>query len=552
VSGENLRYGDFSLGGIESDFSYDDFRITLDLLAHNVGRQVLSANGSFPFDLRLERDSTGVADVPVDLEISADSFPAAIALAFLKSLEQVEGTVSGDVRIGGTAADLEPAGTLVLANASARLPDLGVRHRNVQANLVLTPDGDVEVDGSLRSEGTAEVTGSVSLSSSLLAVGLDLEIQARNFLAVNRRDVIGRLSGTAGIRGTYGRPRITGDLTVEQGEMMVEEVARSVEVLDLSDPAFFDVVDTTSVTLRPILRPTQNPFLQNLRLDSLTLTMARNSWLRGRQLNVEMAGTLDVFWDRTAQYLTFLGSLDAVRGTYSVFSRQFQVEEGTVSFPGVPGVNPDLNIRALNRLRTPENEQLEIIATVEGSLLAPRVSLSGNSAFPIGEDDLVSYLIFGQPAYAVGAGRSAFAEESAVALRGATANLAVGLFSSELGSILTRDTGLDYLAVTQGSYGNLDSEIRQWEGALFATQVEIGKYLTEDIFAALQWRPIRAEGSEVKPLAAIRIEVRLADNWTLEGYMEDRFLRNSMFLLGSGDLDSGYSRGFFLYRQWGY
>ena len=215
----------------------------------------------------------------------------------------------------------------------------------------------------------------------------------------------------------------------------------------------------------------------------MTLTMAQDSWLRGRQLNMELAGTLDVYWDRTVQNITFVGVLDAVRGTYSVFSRQFQVEEGTVSFAGVPGINPDLNIRALNRLRTPGNEQLEIIATVGGSLLEPRVSLSGNSSFPIPEEDLVSYLIFGRPAYAVGAGQRDAAQ-------GATANLAVGLFSSELGSLLTRDVGVDYLAVTQGSFGNLGPRETQWQGAVYATQVEIGQYLTEDIFVALQWRPL--------------------------------------------------------------
>ncbi len=552
VSGQDLRYADFSLGGIESDLQYRDFQVTLALTAREGDREALRATGSFPLDLRLQRDSALFSEAPVHLDITTDSFPAAIALGFMESLEEVEGTVSGEVHIGGTAADLEPSGALFLADGAALLPDLGVRHRGIVAQLTLTPDGLVEVDGSFRSGGTAQVTGAVTLKSALEEVGLDLEVRARDFLAVNRRDVTARLSGTAEIRGSYGRPRISGDLTVEQGEMRVEEVARSVEVLDLSDPTFLTAIDTTAFLLRPILRPNRNPFLQNLRLEDLTLTMARNSWLRGRQLNIEMAGTLEVFWDRTAQNLTFLGALDAVRGTYSVFSRQFQVQEGTVSFPGVPGINPDLNIRALNRLRTPKNEQLEIIATVEGSLLAPRVSLSGNSAFPIGEDDLVSYLIFGQPAYAVGAGQSAEASERATALKGATANLAVGLFSSELGSILTRDVGLDYLAVTQGTTDQFDPGRRQWEGAVFATQVEVGQYLTEDIFAALQWRPIRADNSSLKPLAALRIEGRLADNWTLEGYMEDRFLRTSMFLLGSGDIETEYSFGFFLYRQWGY
>ena len=81
----------------------------------------------------------------------------------------------------------------------------------------------------------------------------------------------------------------------------------------------------------------------------------------------------------------------------------------------------------------PGKRSPDIIATVGGSLLEPRVSLSGNSPFPIAESDLVSYLIF-EPAGLRGGARQGMP-------RGATASLAVGLFSSELGSILTRDGG---------------------------------------------------------------------------------------------------------------
>ena len=564
ASGQNLRYGEFSLDQVNSVLGYQDLRVNLDLQAEKGGQQVLSATGFFPLDLRIDPESSDLSEAPVDLRVSVDSFPAAIALAFIRSMQQVEGTVSGDLRFQGTAGDLEPRGELFLRDGSALHPGLGVRHRGVQAHLVLTPDGVVEVDGTLESEGTASVTGTVILGEPLSNPELNLAIQLRNFLAVNRRDFIGRLSGTAGLSGEYERPVVTGDLRVERGELMVEEVARSVEVLDLSNPGFLNVVDTMLVALRPVIQASQNPFLQNLVLRDMKLTMAQDSWLRGRQLNLEMAGTLDVYWDRKVQNITFVGVLDAVRGTYSVFSRQFQVEEGTVSFAGVPGINPDLSIRAINRLRTQRNEQLEIIATVGGSLLEPRVSLSGNSSFPIPEDDLVSYLIFGQPAYALGSGQRESAGQGADALRGAGANLAVGLFSSELGAILTRDLGVDYLAVTQGASGDFDSGERQLAGAFLSTQVEIGQYLSDDIFVALQWRPLGgAGGSNLRQLAAFRVESRLWDNWILEAYMEDRFLQNSLFLLGNAEIDSDnnrglrgffkdYSKGFFLYRQWGY
>ncbi len=546
LSGRGLRYAEFSLGELRSSLRYDGQQIDLDLSADDGGRQVLFARGFFPADLRFRSAGPRIPHGPVDLTVSADSFPAAVALAFLQDMEDVEGALSGNLRFGGSSTDLEPSGDFYLFDGAASIPALGVRHRAVGAHLVLTPDGVVRVDGSLRSGGTARVSGTVTLVDPLANPRLDLTLEGQNFLAVSRRDVQARISGSVMVTESYRRPRVEGALTVEEGVLMVDEIARSVEVVDLSDPAFFDVVDTTLVTLQPILRASQNPFLQNLRL-SVDLTMVQDSWLRGRELNVEMAGSLGVYWDRTERNLAFLGVLDAVRGVYSVFGRQFQVEEGTVSFPGTPGINPDLDITALSRLRTTDGP-LDITATVKGSLLAPRVTLSSNAPFPIAESDLVSYLIFGQPSYALGSGQRRVAAEARDLFTGAGASLAVGLFSSELGSLIAKDVGLDYLAITQGQ----DQRGGQTIPGLGTTQVEIGQYLTDNIFAALYWRPLGSGGgTDQNRLAALRIETRLSDRWTLEGYMEDPLFRTSLFRVG-GPRPNEWNLGFFLYRVWGY
>ncbi|NNM04940.1 MAG: translocation/assembly module TamB, partial [Gemmatimonadetes bacterium] len=460
-------------------------------------------------------------------------------------MEEVEGTLSGALRFQGLSSDLEPSGDLRLADGSAFFRPLGVRHRDVQARFQLSRDGVVEVDGSLRAGGTATVTGTVTLADPLSDPSLNLTVTGQDFLAVNRRDVRqARLSGSVLVSQSYRRPRVEGSLRVEQGVLMVEEVARSVEVVDLSDPSFFNVVDTALVTLRTVIQGSQNPFLQNLMLN-VDLTMARDSWLRGSNLNVEMAGNLGVYWDRTERTMAFLGVLDAVRGVYSVVGRQFQVQEGTVSFPGTPGVNPDLNIRALNRLRTTDGT-LEIIAAVEGSLLEPRVVLSSNAAFPIAESDLVSYLIFGRPSYDLASGQRAQVANAAGVLGGAASSIAVGLFSSELGSLLAPELPIDYLAITQ-EYG---ADLGARAGLFGTPQVAIGKYLTDYIFAAVHWRPW-LNGTGQSRLAALIVEAELGDNWTLEGYWEDRFFRNSIFRVVGLGADE-HSLGFLLFRDWGY
>ncbi|MCJ7629729.1 MAG: translocation/assembly module TamB, partial [Longimicrobiales bacterium] len=174
---------------------------------------------------------------------------------------------------------------------------------------------------------------------------------------------------------------------------------------------------------------------------------------------------------------------------------------------------------------------------VVGSLLAPRVSLSSNSSFAIAESDLVSYLIFGLPSYALGSGqRNAFA-----------GSLAAGLFSSELGSLLARDVGLDYLAISQDQSSNLTRTLG--DAVKENTQVEIGQYLTENIFAALHWRPWATSQGR---FAALRLETRFSDSWTLEGYWEDRLLRSGLWAGRDLGLNLDKVFGFFLYRQWGY
>jgi len=549
ASGRDLRYGDFSLGSMDGDFDYADQRFRIELRAGEGGRQVLSASGSFPADLRVHADSARIPDGPVDLHVVVDSLPAAVALAFLDTFEDVEGAFTGTLDLGGSTSDLAPSGDLVLTGGAASLPDLGVRHQNVEARFSLSPDGVVEVDGSLNSGGAARVTGRVTLSDPLSDPRLAIRMEAQNFLAVNRRDVQARLSGSVAIAGQYRRPTVSGALTVEQGVLMVDEVARNVEVVDLSDPAFFNVVGNELVTLRPVVASSQNPFLQNLRLDSMSLTMAQDSWLRGRELNVEMSGTLGVFWDRTERNMAFLGILDAVRGGYSVFGRQFQVQRGTVSFAGTPGINPDLDITAVNRVRDPNGDRLDIIANVEGSLLEPRVTLSSNSPFPLAESDLVSYLIFGRPSYALNQGQSGIATQAADMFTGATTSLAVGLFSSELGTVLAQDVGLDYLAITQGRTGGGGAAGSR--DPFSTTQIEIGQYLTESIFAALQWRP-QGQSANQNRLASVRLETRLSDRWTLEGYWEDRGLRSGLFGIGTTETNPPKIYGFFLFRQWGY
>ncbi|MGW8265869.1 MAG: translocation/assembly module TamB domain-containing protein [Longimicrobiales bacterium] len=553
LAGESLRYDEFTLAGLDSEFTYRNQRLEGEAWASEGGRQVLAVEGSMPLDLRLRPEGSRIPREPIDLTMAVDSFPVALVLVVVEAMEEVQGELSGQLRLRGTPDALAPVGGLHLGGGSVLLPALGIRFTEAEAAFALNPDGTVGVTGSLRSVGTGRVNGTVNLHP-LTDPRLDLTVSADNLLAVQRRDVQAHVTGEVQVLQTYRRPRVQGSLTVEQGVLMVEELARTAEVVDLSDPLFMDVLEEET-TLRPVVRASQNPFLQNLML-AVDLSMSRDGWLRGKDLNVEMDGDLQVFWDRAQRDLAMVGELEAVRGYYTVLGRQFQVRSGGVRFVGTPGVNPNLDIEAYYRLRTGDGDQWDIIANVGGTLLTPRVSLTSNAAFGIAESDLVSYLIFGRPAYALASAQNQYVQGAAGSLLGAaggaTLNLGLGAVGSQLGSVVARDSPVDFLAIRQGSYVDPFAGAFGWN-TVSTTQVEIGQYLTPDLFAALMWRPFTSLGASAQSeFAGLRLEWRLQNFWTLEAFVEDRFSRSPLFNTGNLGYQVDKILGFSFWREWGY
>src|SRR5690606_17926931 len=128
-----------------------------------------------------------------------------LVLAYLDAFEDVVGTLSGVFQIRGTVNDPSTAGTLTLNGAEWTLPAIGVRHTDISGTLSLQADGTVDVNASGRGGGTFAATGRVLLQP-LNDPTFDLEITASNFLAVQRLDVEGIVSGSVTLTGTYSRP----------------------------------------------------------------------------------------------------------------------------------------------------------------------------------------------------------------------------------------------------------------------------------------------------------------------------------------------------------
>ena len=546
VDATGLRFQGWAMDGVTGSLEYRNRRLGVDLTASQGGQRVLTMTGAIPAVVNFSEPAMRLPDEEIDLRVVADSLPAAFVAGIFPDLVDVEGTVAGTFGIGGTLDRPSPSGSLTLQNAAWTVEPIGVRHENITGGLTLRPDGTMEVNALARADGMAHLTGTVRLAP-LRNPTFDLQVAFDNFRAVERRDVVGNVSGVVRLTGTFDSPLIEGlapgeGLRVESGVLYLEEAVRAATVVDLADPRFVEFVDLALLDTR-VIEESQNPFMQNLRVN-VDLAVAQDTWLRSTEMNVEIAGDLRVSYDRARLSIVLTGVLDARRGQYDVLGRRFQVREGQVDFLGIPGIDPNLDIQADTRVRMQNGEQLDITARVTGTLTQPRVALASDEG-AISQSDLVSYLLFGRPSYELASGEQE-------ALRGAAGSFvgsyAVGTVATRLGSALAQQWGLDYFAITEvGTAFDV--------GSVAQAQIEFGQYLRQDLFLVMAFRPaqvVSTLGTEAFGQIGVRLEYRPTDRYTVEAFFEDRFLRSRGIGFQDVALTSQKILGLFLFREWGY
>ena len=378
--------------------------------------------------------------------------------------------------------------------------------------------------------------------------GFDLRFGLAGFHAVDRRDVTAAIGGELTLGGSFREPLIGGVANFEQGELFLEEFAREATAVDLSNPLLLDVVDTTVVVVGASAELARSPFLDNLRVD-VALSLEQDFWIRSldnaQGMDIELAGELDLSFDRPRREFRLAGSLEAVRGSYAQFGRIFDVETGTLDFVGTPGIDPSLSIQAVHRFRREVGEPLSVLANVGGTLQAPEVMLSSDAQPPIPESDLISYMLFGRPSYALASGEVSVVEGAAVGVGSAVLNLGV----SQFGTTFSRSLGVDYLSVSQARQAGSLAAV----GLFSDTQIEMGRYIGENVFLAVTLRPLTGgDAARRIQLPSARLEWRFREDWSTESFIEDRLARQGRSAFGELDNDVRRVFGISLFRDWGY
>lgn len=386
---------------LQADFDYAALRLKSNVSLWKAGQQVLQGTASLPLDLALASRDARKLDGPLQLSAKADSVDMVILGALVPSIQKPTGSFGLDLKGNGTWSKPGLVGNVALHNAGMFLPSLNVTYDTINGFARFTGDTLMIDSISVKNEqGELGLKGEIRLAQ-LASPTLNLAIHARDFLAIDvANNMTIRASGDVKLSGPVLHPV----LTAEPGSDVL--ITRSVvyfgdlltkNVIDLDDPENAKLIDLTAVQRAELRREFSNRFLDSLQINDLHVRIGNEVWLRSAEANIQVQGEVQV--DKTRKVYALVGNLDTPRGTYTLrigpLSSDFVIDQGTVTYYGASNLDALLNISAHHQVRTLDGDDFNVVATITGSILEPKVDLSSPGR-ALSDRDLASYVLFGQ------------------------------------------------------------------------------------------------------------------------------------------------------------
>ncbi len=471
-----VKYGTLSLNSVVANAFYQNKRADVELDIASGQRPELFARASLPLDLRYF--GVQLLDDSLHGTLRTDSGSVQL-LEMLLPISSGTGRLVANLDLGGTLKHPDLSGPIRIENGEATVDSLGIRLRGINVDLALFGHQDSLSINRFTAWSGASAADALSLGGFIKYRDLSnpilrLQLVSRTFRAIEKRD-IGRVdistTTSEGIRltGPLKSAVLSGSVRVDRGVIYLPdpELARK-QIGDLA------VIEDE---FQGAFGPSNGSLLSYITFDNVTpvtLTLGDDVFLRSRpdandKAVIKLVGTLTLTkgYRREGVFGGFIekptifydGILRAERGTYSLavdptgfVRKDFQVEGGTVTLQSntLGQQTGELNISAIHTLRTGNGDDLRVRARLLGDYRSPTLVLESGENFAISQSDLVSYLIFGQPNFEVGADNQqyvqALLQSLAPTLSQGVRGFAKWAFGSTVADALQVQTAVDWRA----------------------------------------------------------------------------------------------------------
>jgi translocation and assembly module TamB len=505
-----LSYGGMQLERATATGAYRDrsFDVAVNLFRKNV--PALRATMGVPMELTLF--SARRLAAPIHGSIRADSAELAVIEALSPSLQRTTGHLTANVDFSLSPAHKSINGVIAVRDGQVTAQNLGITLRAINGAVRFDGRSDtVHLDLSAAS-GTGAgsrlvLRGSVNYAKWDEPV-FNLALYAHNFHAVERRALASLDVSTAQdslhLTGPMDAAALTGTVRVERGEVYLPErdLLRK-QVIDLSGSDIFDIIDSTDYRTKQIVPDAPSRLVKNLRLEDVKVVLGDEVWLRSREANIKLGGSLDV---RSAEKQSALdatrrsgetgprygfalqGRLTADRGSYTLdlspapVQREFAVQSGSLTFFGQADYNAEVNITATHNVKRAGQQDLTIQVHLGGFLYPnPTIDLSSPNENFLSPSDLVSYLVTGQPTGALSSGDLGVVQQvTSVIAPSLGSYAAAGLRNTPFGSLFTQ-LQIQSGTVLTNVAGSNQSQVtlKDW---LFGSRLGAEKQISDNLF----------------------------------------------------------------------
>ena len=404
-------------------------------------------------------------EAPLSGNVNLDFRSMAWLRALLPGLDRTDGRMAARIRADGTVAAPRFSGTITGDQLQLRAvgPGIDLRDGRLRATL---DDTQFRLDEFELRAGKGRITasGKADLTNGLRSVDLTARAEHAQILLAPQWSAIIDGAGRLGFRDR--RVTLEGKFGLDEGRYDLGSKRKP----SLGD----DVVVRTgkpATTEKTAALPVQLDISIDLR-DKLTV--------RGNGLDALLGGALRITNRGTA--LSAVGDVRTVRGNYTVFGQQLDIERGTVAFAG-PLTDPGLDLRAIRKFQA-----VEVGVEVTGSLQRPTVKLV--SVPDMSDSDRLGWLALGRdPA---GSDRAQLA-----VLQAAVLSL-TGSGGKPVQKQIAEGFGFDEIGFAGGENGALGV-------------VALGKKLTDQLSIRLEQTLGGTAGS------LLRMDYMLSERWRLRG-----------------------------------
>ncbi|HUG42384.1 MAG TPA: translocation/assembly module TamB domain-containing protein [Longimicrobiales bacterium] len=392
---------DVAVRSLDALIAYQGTSLTIEGVGALSDSAGIELTGTLParFTLGLPPTLELIEGGAIEARLATEAFPLQTLEPGIRSVRDLEGLLSADVRLSGSVGAPQLAGGASLVAGALTVPLLDKSYTGIEGSAVLEGRTLRVTRLIAQSGGTATVEGVITFDE-LTNPTLDLSTRLEGFEpqgVANADDAAA--TGTLRLTGSVRAPVLSGRVTLDDGTLSIAPFSGGPTFGDrlVGIAESFDQIATGELDI-------PGSGVAAVRITNLRVTAGPDLWFATDEARARLRGMLDL--ETVGNDITIVGTLTGEQGTFNLragpVTRRFDVVSARIRFLGSPDPNPGLDITASRIVPTPEGGVIDVRARVTGTLNDPQLSLSSADGIAVAESELLSLVLFGRPTFTAG------------------------------------------------------------------------------------------------------------------------------------------------------